>query len=458
MSLFPSAFETGVAKIAPALASAGKGGQKANKRKRSDAHAGLGQAQQVKQADANFEKLMRKFEGGGTIGKEEGKESMGIVGKKKNKKNKSRRVDDEEIVDSTPKAKGDKPKPTPKSNQAKLNQAAKQNQTDLPPSKKLKIDKITVGSKPEPVQLPIPIPAPSKGTKLKVGGEGDLTEMQKNMQAKLEGARFRWINEQLYSTPSTGALAMMRKDPKIFADYHQTHRLLTSAWPSPPLPHLINLLSSLPSGTVIADLGCGDAGLARALVPQGKIVMSFDLVGDNGVPGAETTENNAAGGWVVEADFLEKVPLPGRPGGLDYGVPAAEEIEGMEKKKNKKKSSRKRDAASSEIVDAVVCCLSLMGTNWVGGISEACRILKQGGTFHVAEVTSRFTSTEAFVSIVESFGFELEEESQPSTHFTLFRFMKNSQVPLGPVKGQEGWEERVRKGEEILRACVYKKR
>lgn len=160
--------------------------------------------------------------------------------------------------------------------------------------------------------------------------------------------------------------------------YHQTHRLLTSAWPSPPLPHLINLLSSLPSGTVIADLGCGDAGLARALVPQGKIVMSFDLVGDNGVPGAETTESNAAGGWVVEADFLEKVPLPGRPGGLDYGVPAAEEIEGMEKKKNKKKSSRKRDAASSEIVDAVVCCLSLMGTNWVGGISEACRILKQG--------------------------------------------------------------------------------
>lgn len=225
MSLFPSAFESGVAKIAPALASAGKGGQKANKRKRSDAHAGLGQAQQVKQADANFEKLMRKFEGGGTIGKEEGKESMGIVGKKKNKENKSRRVDDEEIVDSTPRAKGDKPKPTPKSNQAKLNQAAKQNQTDLPPSKKLKVDKITAGSKPEPVQLPIPIPAPSKGTKLKVGGEGDLTDMQKNMQAKLEGARFRRVPCQLVLQYLANAPCMIDGSTNNF-----TQRLPLKPW------------------------------------------------------------------------------------------------------------------------------------------------------------------------------------------------------------------------------------
>lgn len=199
MSLFPSAFESGVSKISPTLASAGKGGKKTNKRKHSDANAGLGQAQQVKQADANFEKLMRKFEGGEAIGKEEGKESMGVVGKKRNKKNKSRQVNDEEIVHSTPRAKGDKPKPkpTPKSDQAKLNQAAKQNQTDTPPSKKSKADKITPGFKPEPVQLPIPIPPPSKGTKLKVGGEGNLTEMQKDMQAKLEGARFRWVPCQL---------------------------------------------------------------------------------------------------------------------------------------------------------------------------------------------------------------------------------------------------------------------
>jgi ribosomal RNA-processing protein 8 len=31
-----------------------------------------------------------------------------------------------------------------------------------------------------------------------------------------------------------------------------------------------------------------------------------------------------------------------------------------------------------QVVDSVVCCLSLMGVNWVGGIYEACRILKTG--------------------------------------------------------------------------------
>jgi ribosomal RNA-processing protein 8 len=30
--------------------------------------------------------------------------------------------------------------------------------------------------------------------------DDNLTDMQRAMKAKLEGARFRWINEQLYST------------------------------------------------------------------------------------------------------------------------------------------------------------------------------------------------------------------------------------------------------------------
>ena len=34
----------------------------------------------------------------------------------------------------------------------------------------------------------------------------------------LKGTDVRWINEQLYSTPSTEAVVMMKKDPKIFAD------------------------------------------------------------------------------------------------------------------------------------------------------------------------------------------------------------------------------------------------
>jgi len=148
-----------------------------------------------------------------------------------------------------------------------------------------------------------------------------------------------------------------------------TYRVLTSAWPSPPLPHLIALLTPLPPKTVIVDLGCGDAELARTLVPQGKIVLSYDLVGDSGVPGIE-----GSGGWVVEADFLEHVPLPGRPGGTSVASSNNAEIP----KKRRKGGTAAKEDEETEVVDVVVCCLSLMGTNWVGGIYEACRILRKG--------------------------------------------------------------------------------
>lgn len=162
-------------------------------------------------------------------------------------------------------------------------------------------------------------------------------------------------------------ISISRGEHKLtLAQYHLTHRALTSAWPSPPLPHIVSLLSPLPARTVIVDLGCGDAGLARALVPQGKVVLSYDLVGDRGNVGGGNGE-----GWVVEADFLNSVPLPGRPGGSSWTSSRSEVVKG----KRAKKGSR---SESSEVVDVVVCCLSLMGTNWIGGIYEACRILKQG--------------------------------------------------------------------------------
>lgn len=171
----------------------------------------------------------------------------------------------------------------------------------------------------------------------------------------------------------------------------------------------------------------------------------------------------------MEADFLSSVPLPGRTGGASVNGPKPKS-EGNKGKRGKKAQHE----SASEVVDVVVCCLSLMGTNWTGGIYEACRILKPGqvihqtkfrlrltgcrGTFHVAEVTSRFVSTESFTEKVESFGFDLISETSPSTHFTLFEFTKIAEVPIGPVRGEAGWEKRVEEGGAILRPCVYKKR
>ncbi|WWC62648.1 uncharacterized protein I303_105245 [Kwoniella dejecticola CBS 10117] len=433
MSLFPSSFESAAAGPSNSLTSAftSKASQKnSNKRKRPSvgAHhdAGL-----LKSTQANLDKLMSKIEKG-HVKEKSGTENMGNSSQKKKKIKSNNEGQTAKSAAVTP-SKKDKQK------QAHV-KAAPSGKDQSTPKKgdKRSGDKKTGKSVDNgPVELPIPT-IPVTKNKLQVGGEG-LTDMQSKMQSKLEGARFRWINEQLYSTPSTEAVEMMKKDPKIFADYHMTHRALTAGWPAPPLQYITKALAPLPARTVIADLGCGDAGLARALVPQGKVVLSYDLVGDSG--------------WVIQADFLEQIPLPGRPGGLTHDTNSAV----LAGKKGKKKGGNK-DEKASEVVDVAVCCLSLMGKNWVGGIAEVCRILKEGGTFHVAEVTSRFTSTEEFVEKVESFGFKLEEQDSPSTHFTLFRFTKESAVPLGPARGEEGWEDRVYEGEEILKACVYKKR
>ena len=68
-------------------------------------------------------------------------------------------------------------------------------------------------------------------------------------------------------------------------------------------------------------------------------MLSFDLVSD--------------GAYVIEADICSRIPLPG-------SEPSSE------------------GEGEAQIVDVVVCALSLMGTNWPGCIREAWRILKPG--------------------------------------------------------------------------------
>lgn len=86
---------------------------------------------------------------------------------------------------------------------------------------------------------------------------------------------------------------------------------------------------------VIADLGCGDAALAKALIPKGICVLSYDLKSD--------------GAYVIAADICSGLPLPGAV-----------------------------DGSTGQIVDVVVCSLSLMSINWLKCIREAWRVLKPG--------------------------------------------------------------------------------
>jgi ribosomal RNA-processing protein 8 len=79
--------------------------------------------------------------------------------------------------------------------------------------------------------------------------------------------------------------------------------------------------------------------MARSLIPKGLNVLSFDLVSD--------------GAFVIEADICDKIPLPG-----------SEAADG------------EKSDGKGQVVDVVVCALSLMGTNWPNCVREAWRILK----------------------------------------------------------------------------------
>ncbi|KAI0068911.1 hypothetical protein BV25DRAFT_1792756 [Artomyces pyxidatus] len=246
--------------------------------------------------------------------------------------------------------------------------------------------------------------------------DAKLTALQSEMKQSLDGARFRWINEELYKSDSDRAHKMMRADPGIFAEYHKGFRHQVEAWPSNPVSHYISALSAYPPSTVIADLGCGDAALARALISKGFAVLSFDLVSD--------------GVFVTEADIFGRLPLPGSEDDGDTGDSGL---------------------GHGQVVDVVICALSLMGTNWPNAIREAWRVLRSGGELKIAEVASRFSNVAEFNSFISSFGFKLKSSDDSNTHFTLFEFKKVAR------KGEKDWGTLLSRG-DILKPCEYKRR
>lgn len=196
-----------------------------------------------------------------------------------------------------------------------------------------------------------------------------LTPLQLKMRNKLTSARFRHLNQTLYTTPSSTSLELFTSSPNLFSEYHAGFTLqVQSSWPTNPVSTFIASIFRrgtlpLPNNNTptppfdpplprrktlsctIADLGCGDAPLAHALSPQLKHlhlqIHSYDLF--------------AANKHVTVAD-IARLPL--------------------------------RDGEA----DIAIFSLSLMGTNWIDFVEESWRILRGDGKgeLWVAEVKSRF--------------------------------------------------------------------
>lgn len=201
--------------------------------------------------------------------------------------------------------------------------------------------------------------------------DSSKSSLKERMIERLNSARFRYINEQLYTTTGEAAVKLFAEDADAFAIYHKGYQTQMKKWPMNPLNIIINDLKKKPLNFVIADFGCGDAKLAKSLL---NVVHSFDLVAMNE--------------HVVACD-MAKVPLENRT------------------------------------VDVVVFCLSLMGTNLTDYLMEANRILKIGGLLKIAEVESRFENVDHFIEYLKNLGFTLLNKNLNHKMFILFDLKKS---------------------------------
>ncbi|XP_037533519.1 ribosomal RNA-processing protein 8 [Nematolebias whitei] len=204
--------------------------------------------------------------------------------------------------------------------------------------------------------------------------------LRSRMEQRLEAARFRYINELLYTTTSGEAKRMFRQDPQAASVYHRGYTAQVQRWPSNPVDAIISFIKKRPPSLVVADFGCGDCKIARSVKNK---VHSFDL--------AATCE-------LATVCDMASVPL------------------------------------GDGSVDIAVFCLSLMGTNLADFLAEANRVLKMGGILKIAEVASRFDSERYFITALTRLGFKMTSKDTENSHFYSFEFVKTGDAPKNVKK------------------------
>lgn len=81
--------------------------------------------------------------------------------------------------------------------------------------------------------------------KSKASTSSAAVSLIEKMTEKLKGARFRFINEALYTKTGHEALELFTKDPDTFQVYHEGYEMQREHWPDDPLDFLIKQLKQM---------------------------------------------------------------------------------------------------------------------------------------------------------------------------------------------------------------------
>ena len=83
----------------------------------------------------------------------------------------------------------------------------------------------------------------SLNVKMKLSKDGSVkNSILTQLQDKMKGSKFRWINEQLYTQSGDKSLEMIQSDQSLFDVYHQGFREQVRRWPLIPVDVFIKML------------------------------------------------------------------------------------------------------------------------------------------------------------------------------------------------------------------------
>ncbi|AWU78184.1 uncharacterized protein C5L36_0E02480 [Pichia kudriavzevii] len=346
---------------------------------------------------------------------------------KKDKKDRKERVELEEKVEA-----GGKTRPGPGSN------SSKEEVVEERPSKRVQT-------------LP-----PAYGDDIDAS---KLTPLQRKMLNKLSGSRFRWINEQLYTTDSKSALEMIQRQPELYEEYHKGFASQVESWPENPVDVLtrklvykgVQKMTNAPGGllgvddhggktVVVADMGCGEAALA---INVDNFMQEYKRDGQNALKkfkkkfghGGEVNLKNRKLAIKVHSFDLKKI---------NDKITVAD---------------IKNVPLPNASVTVAIFCLSLMGTNFLDFIAEAERILVPNGELWITEIKSRLVDSNGgtFVNAIEGLGFKLRSKDDKNKMFTQFEFYK-SDKKKAKFESRSHARGESTESEWLLKPCIYKRR
>jgi superfamily II DNA or RNA helicase len=181
---------------------------------------------------------------------------------------------------------------------------------------------------------------------------------------------FSEMNKSWSVSRSENTQNRLKADPSEWYYYHSLYAEKRKEWSEIPYIEIAKKIKERPEW-VVADMGCGENLLSKELTNK---VHAFDYV--------------AIDKDVIACD-MSSVPL------------------------------------NSNEVDAVIFCLSLMGSNYIDYLKEAFRIIKPYGNLFICEPKKKIDNRiEEFKKDIESVGFKIIEVNSQSSKFIYFQGIK----------------------------------